>query len=265
MANTVKSYQGNGVHRPRRVPKNHVDNRKFIGECYNYGKVGHMAKGYWAKKKFVQSHYVLFGPQNVKVYRNLKISETVTMEGQRLESVYVMSAEFAYIDKTWKSETSYVWHMRCQYDKAHQLSYRELKFKAKEPLELVHSDVFGLVKQPSIDGMQYMVTFIDDFSRSNPKYVNVAIIEEETEPETFEEASQSPEWVIAMKEEIDTLQNEEYKLVGYCDADYARDYDTRRSTTGYVFKFGSGTISWCNKREPTVSLSITKAEYQAAA
>ncbi|KAG6528974.1 hypothetical protein ZIOFF_011166 [Zingiber officinale] len=34
----------------------------------------------------------------------------------------------------------------------------------KEPLELVHSDVFGPVKQPSIDGMRYMVTFIDDFS-----------------------------------------------------------------------------------------------------
>ncbi|KAI3448734.1 hypothetical protein Pfo_005399, partial [Paulownia fortunei] len=36
-------------------------------------------------------HYVLFGPQDVKVYHNLKISETPTMEGRRLESVYVMS------------------------------------------------------------------------------------------------------------------------------------------------------------------------------
>ncbi|XP_042467162.1 uncharacterized mitochondrial protein AtMg00820-like [Zingiber officinale] len=42
--------------------------------------------------------------------------------------------------------------------------------------------------------------------RPNPKYANAAIVEEATEPETFEEASQSPEWVIAMKEEIDALQ-----------------------------------------------------------
>lgn len=52
----------------------------------------------------------------------------------------------------------------CQYGKAHQLPYEESKFKAKEPLELIHSDVFGPVKQLSIGGMKYMVAFIDDFS-----------------------------------------------------------------------------------------------------
>ncbi|KAL5543168.1 hypothetical protein UlMin_010878 [Ulmus minor] len=60
-------------------------------------------------------------------------------------------------------------------------------------------------------------------------------------------------------------KGEDCKLVGYYDADYAGDHDTRRSTTEYVFKLGSRTISWCNKRQPTVSLSTTEAEYRAAA
>ncbi|KAK2978981.1 hypothetical protein RJ640_017545 [Escallonia rubra] len=56
-----------------------------------------------------------------------------------------------------------------------------------------------------------------------------------------------------------------YKINGFCDADYAGDKSTRRSTTGYCFNLGSGAISWCSKRQPTVSLSTTEAKYRAAA
>jgi transposase InsO family protein len=52
-------------------------------------------------------------------------------------------------------------------------------------------------------------------------------------------------------------------LQGYSDADWAGDLDTRRSTTGYVFTLGSGSIAWASKRQATVAQSTTEAEYMA--
>ncbi|KAG6752467.1 hypothetical protein POTOM_044702 [Populus tomentosa] len=57
-------------------------------------------------------HFVLFGPQDVKVYRDLESLDEPVIKGQRLESVYVMSAQTAYVDKTRKSETVDLWHQR---------------------------------------------------------------------------------------------------------------------------------------------------------
>jgi hypothetical protein len=53
------------------------------------------------------------------------------------------------------------------------------------------------------------------------------------------------------------------EVVGYVDSDYAGSLDDRRSTTGYVFKIGDGAVSWSSKRQPTVALSTTEAEYMA--
>lgn len=51
---------------------------------------------------------------------------------------------------------------------------------------------------------------------------------------------------------------------GYCDADYAGDLETRRSTSGHVFIYAGGAIIWLSKRQPTVSASTAEAEYVAA-
>ena len=52
-------------------------------------------------------------------------------------------------------------------------------------------------------------------------------------------------------------------LVGYSDADWAGDFGTCHSTSGFVFQIQSNTVSWCNKRQPTVSKSSTESEYIA--
>lgn len=52
----------------------------------------------------------------------------------------------------------------CQYGKAHQQPFEKSTYKSKASLELVCSNVFGLVKQPSVKGMKYMIIFINDFS-----------------------------------------------------------------------------------------------------
>ena len=57
------------------------------------------------------------------------------------------------------------------------------------------------------------------------------------------------------------------KLVGDADADWSGDLDDQKSTTGYYFKFqGNGeATSWGVKKQSTVALSSTEAEYQAMA
>jgi hypothetical protein len=59
--------------------------------------------------------------------------------------------------------------------------------------------------------------------------------------------------------------SEERILLGYADADWGGDLDTRRSTTGYVFKTFGSVVAWKSRRQATVALSTTEAEYMSSA
>ena len=52
-------------------------------------------------------------------------------------------------------------------------------------------------------------------------------------------------------------------LIGYSDADWAGDMDDRHSTSGNVFLLAKGAVSWLSKKQATVALSTTEAEYVA--
>ena len=54
------------------------------------------------------------------------------------------------------------------------------------------------------------------------------------------------------------------QLVDYTDVDWAGNAGDRRSTSGFAFSPGSVMIAWSSKKQPTVALSSTKAEYRGA-
>lgn len=52
-------------------------------------------------------------------------------------------------------------------------------------------------------------------------------------------------------------------LAGYADADWASNIDDRRSFTGFAFVMANAAISWECRKQRTVALSSTEAEYMA--
>ncbi|KAM7491750.1 hypothetical protein LguiA_034671 [Lonicera macranthoides] len=60
--------------------------------------------------------YVLFGPDNVKILSNLKfIVADVLLTGKRKESLHVLSASEAYIEKTGQNANASIWHARLRH------------------------------------------------------------------------------------------------------------------------------------------------------
>ena len=58
------------------------------------------------------------------------------------------------------------------------------------------------------------------------------------------------------------LGSTKLRLIGYSDANWGNDQNSRRSTSGYLFYYG-GLVSWSSKKQATVALSSTEAEYMA--
>jgi len=53
------------------------------------------------------------------------------------------------------------------------------------------------------------------------------------------------------------------ELSGFSDADWAGNFDDRKSTSGYAFMLGGSAISWKSKKQTAVALSTAEAEYIA--
>ena len=52
-------------------------------------------------------------------------------------------------------------------------------------------------------------------------------------------------------------------IFGYADADFASDLDSRKSTTGWIFMYNGGAISWRSSQQNIQALSTSEAEYMS--
>lgn len=55
----------------------------------------------------------------------------------------------------------------------------------------------------------------------------------------------------------------ELGVVRYADSSYAGNLEDKKSIIGYCFFFSRVIIIWCNKRQRTISISISEAKYVA--
>ena len=46
-----------------------------------------------------------------------------------------------------------------------------------------------------------------------------------------------------------TYSGKHLKVIGYSDSNFSGDIDNGKCTSGYVFLFGRGAISWCSKKK----------------
>lgn len=60
------------------------------------------------------------------------------------------------------------------------------------------------------------------------------------------------------------IQEDEVKLCGFTDADWAGSPTDRKSTSGGIFSIGSTAVSWYSRKQRSVALSSVEAEYMAA-
>jgi len=54
-------------------------------------------------------------------------------------------------------------------------------------------------------------------------------------------------------------------LFGFMDADWASDVNDCKSTSGFLCMLAGGTISWSSKKQGSIALASTEAEYIAVA
>ena len=71
-------------------------------------------------------------------------------------------------------------------------------------------------------------------------------------------------WIQNSNPQINLKDMDVNSLFAMVDSDFCNDEDTSRSHTGYVIFLGGAVIDWSSKKQVSVTLSTSEAEYVAA-
>lgn len=66
---------------------------------------------------------------------------------------------------------------------------------------------------------------------------------------------------VNLRLKLSNIMSNSKQLIGYADANWAEDKESRKSNSGFVFFFNGGTISWACRKQSCVALSSTEAEF----
>ena len=101
----------------------------------------------------------------------------------------------------------------------------------------------------------------DDRTRTSPTYLGMQI-EQNLRRTHWEVIKNIPRYLWGTEDAQLTFKTANPTgIEGYTDSDYADNLDNRKSTLGYIFTYGGGTISWRLKLQEHTTLSTTKAKY----
>nr|GEY14987.1 retrovirus-related Pol polyprotein from transposon TNT 1-94 [Tanacetum cinerariifolium] len=127
----------------------------------------------------------------------------------------------------------------------------------QEKLYVLHMDLCGPMRVASVNRKKYILIIVDDYSRIHSVDQQaakvIASIAKVVAPEPTE-STDSPS-----SKSVD----QDAPLPTYADADHAGCQDNRRSTSGSMQLLGDILVSWSSKRQKSVAISSTKAEYIA--
>ncbi|CAL8167761.1 unnamed protein product [Prunus armeniaca] len=86
-----------------------------------------------------------------------------------------------------------------------------------------------------------------------------------TDPTQFRSIAGALQYLTLTHPDIEFAINTSTSLIGYCDADWVGDPNSRRSTLRYVVFLGNNPVSWSSLKQSSFSRSSTEVEYRALA